>query len=343
MTSRSWKTRRWLAALGVLLVAGPLSAERRSTAVRTPVLATCLAAAGAELESRGGELQGLERALLLQTAAPPPDPRGRFGAFDGSWAGQWGPMEVEHLWQSVAPEIQLVVIRDGTLLRRGINFIDATGQVCGIVEEPRGADRLHGGRFLAHNEIEWWTEDCAYHEQVLVVAKALRYAVESSPSSGGRCPMVQAQYSEMTSVAPGPAGPLSLIGAQFSWRIADGQLGGVLRGPTTGWVGVVFGESPDMAGARVVLLRVQDGEPEGRGAIGGRRGPRFLDPADEPIRITAGRERDGATTVAFAVPLRSSHGPELAAGKKLFVSLAWSASDDWDHHSTRRGGRWIEL
>lgn len=165
-----------------------------------PSMAACLLEAAQGMRRHESALARMED--VLQSRRSPdalgPSAGGVFGAFDGHWRGRWGDIPVEHLWWSVDEQTQLVVIRDGTTLKRGINL--AHGQrVCGIVLD-QGAPRLHEGRRRADGTLEWRTGRRTYLERVRGTAGNRRYEIqETVEGAGKRC----AHYREV------PAPPLT--------------------------------------------------------------------------------------------------------------------------------------
>ena len=116
------------------------------------------------------------------------------------------------------------------------------------------------------------------------------------------------------------------------------------RAPTEGWLVVGFNRISGLQGARLVFMRVRAGRAEcevhrtdfsypapfhrPRAAIGGTN----------YVADIIGHQRDGVTQVGCSVPLASHERLDVALepGAKLHVILAYSASDDFDHHSRMR-------
>lgn len=138
---------------------------------------------------------------------------------------------------------------------------------------------------------------------------------------------------------------------RFEWQVVDDRLAVRLAAPTTGWVLVGFNDRPGLDGARLFFTRVRAGRVE---AEAHRTDFRFPAPFHQRIaahggvedfRDLAGEIRDGVTRTRFTVPLvpnGARHVP-LSPGKRVYVILAWSVSDDFDHHSRMREAAWITL
>ncbi|MEM9067301.1 MAG: hypothetical protein AAGE52_02305 [Myxococcota bacterium] len=152
----------WLAMVVALWPRSSASAARELEEV-----AGCLDEARARLRSHEERVSAMT-AELLGTLSYPVWREGAtpFLPFEGAWAGTWGAIPVEQLWRSVDAETQLVVVNDGGELRRGINLVHE-GQICGIVMDAAGNERLHRGYWSpATGELIWVTPERVYVERV---------------------------------------------------------------------------------------------------------------------------------------------------------------------------------
>ncbi len=149
-------------------------------------VAPCLARARSLIVKHTSTFRGMSLAL----ERPRGGPRGcrsmrgsaPFAAFEGSWQGRWRDIEVAHLWLTVAPGVQLVLLSNNGALSRGINLISDGNQICGIVVDPGGEERAHQGRFFeaapehpAH--LRWLTPDRNYYERVTCDGGERRYEI----------------------------------------------------------------------------------------------------------------------------------------------------------------------
>ncbi len=122
-------------------------------------------------------------------------------------------------------------------------------------------------------------------------------------------------------------------GVVFAWRIEDGVLHGMMEAPTTGWVAVGFNDVPQLRGTRLIM-----------GAIDGRvvvEEHRALVPDHVRTAIVpgaTGSEQGGRSTLVFAIPLDPGRPGEvvLKPGMSVHLTLAYSRSDDFFHHSSMR-------
>lgn len=105
-----------------------------------------------------------------------------FAAFEGWWRGQWSDIDVEHLWLTVEPGVQLVLLSNDGVVSRGINLVAGPNEICGIVMGPDGGERLHQGRFVAATEerasyLMWLTPGRNYYEAVSCEHRERRYEI----------------------------------------------------------------------------------------------------------------------------------------------------------------------
>jgi hypothetical protein len=124
----------------------------------------------------------------------------------------------------------------------------------------------------------------------------------------------------------------------FEWRIEPGRLLGRLRARTTGWLAVGFNDCPGLRGARLVMCRLIDDKVE----IEEHEvdPPRHHARRDSRSVVSAlGAHRAGADTeIEFALALE-----HLRAGHRVELILAYSASNDFEHHSAIREHQSVEL
>ena len=123
-----------------------------------------------------------------------------FAAFEGWWRGQWDGIAVAHLWFTVEPGAQLVAISDGGVLKRGINLREPGGELCGLVIEPNGFERVHQGRYFPRTAtspayLKWLTPGRNYYERVACRDGQPMYEIfEEVLNEGGRRWKTFAQY-----------------------------------------------------------------------------------------------------------------------------------------------------
>lgn len=101
-----------------------------------------------------------------------------FRSFEGIWEGHWRALAVRHAWISVDARAQLVVVEDAGDKQRGINLVGADGQICGIVVESGGRERLHIGDVIGAedgtSQLRWQSGDHTYYERVVPALNGTR-------------------------------------------------------------------------------------------------------------------------------------------------------------------------
>lgn len=119
----------------------------------------------------------------------------------------------------------------------------------------------------------------------------------------------------------------------FHWRVEGDHLYGEIRGPGRGWVTVGFNDVPHLAGSRLIMGAVlEDGSV--------RVEEHVADPprhhmTHQLYEGCGGVQDPDGTAITFALPLASDI-VALEPGATYHLILAWSHSDDFNHHSTWR-------
>ncbi len=141
---------------------------------------------------------------------------------------------------------------------------------------------------------------------------------------------------------------LNAEGFELKWRHGAETIQFSLTAPTTGWVAVGFSETGDLIDSNLIQGRVKNGEVfiQDQFITGfGEHPP--VEALAVPSRISKleGVEKDGKTTISFSITkgkMDKLHY-DLSEGKEINVWLAYSVSDDFDHHSRKRILRKIVL
>lgn len=152
----------------------------------------------------------------------------------------------------------------------------------------------------------------------------------------------------MLFLMPLGANPIETGGMTVSWEHREDGIEFSLTAPTTGWVAVGFNDSDDIVGADLVMARVESGQSEARHFYVVRAGdPRPVESLGESsiVRNVDGRISDGVVEVH--VRLDPALGPgrsfDLSPGTNLYLIVAYSVSQDFDHHSRMRRHVEVEL
>ncbi len=141
---------------------------------------------------------------------------------------------------------------------------------------------------------------------------------------------------------------LKVEGFELEWSHTDDQIAFSLKAPTEGWVAIGFTEGSNIVDTNLIQGRVKNGSIviEDQFVTGFGKHP-TVESLGVPSRISnlRGEEYNGVTTISFSIKqkkLDELHY-DLSEGKEINVWLAYSVSDDFDHHSRKRILRKITL
>lgn len=145
-----------------------------------------------------------------------------------------------------------------------------------------------------------------------------------------------------------PMKSLVTEGFELEWEHLEDKVRFSLTAPTTGWVAVGFTETGDLIDSNLIQGRVKNGNVfiQDQFITGfGEHPP--VEALAVPSRISdvEGEEKNGNTTIIFSITkdrMDRLHY-DLLEGKEINVWLAYSVSDDFDHHSRKRILRKIKL
>jgi len=142
----------------------------------------------------------------------------------------------------------------------------------------------------------------------------------------------------------------TLIADEFSlqWQHSEEYVTFTLSAPTTGWIALGFTENKDIVDSNLIMMKVDDDlvYAEDQYVTGFGKHPTMKTLGAKPqIFDLGGSEKNGETTVTFSIANKKldQYHFDLSEGNEIFVWLAWSVSDDFDHHSRKRILRKIEL
>jgi hypothetical protein len=134
----------------------------------------------------------------------------------------------------------------------------------------------------------------------------------------------------------------------FDYRQKGNRIVFVVEAPTKGWVLIGFNQKSDIVGSYLVFGTVKD-----KASIYLDKYVRgFADPVsvsglgeESDLQMLRLQESEGSTYFTFSLPIKSqcAHCPSFPVGSRQYIWLAYSVSDDFDHHSRKRIGRWITL
>lgn len=141
---------------------------------------------------------------------------------------------------------------------------------------------------------------------------------------------------------------LTTDGFHLEWVHDNDKVRFSLTAPTTGWVAVGFTETGDLMNSNLIQGNVVRGKHEVQDQFitgFGEHPPVEALAVPSCISETGGKQENGKTTISFSINSRKKDKLhyDLVEGKKIKVWLAYSVSDDFDHHSRKRILREITL
>lgn len=133
-------------------------------------------------------------------------------------------------------------------------------------------------------------------------------------------------------------------GMTIGWSVVGDRLNIAARAPTSGWLVVGFNDKPGLDGGKLVFMRVRNGRAEAEVHRTDFRWPapfhraRTTFGGTNYVKDVQGTESAKGTVVSCAIPLVSGepNDVKLTVGQTLHITLAYSVSDDYDHHSRMR-------
>lgn len=135
-------------------------------------------------------------------------------------------------------------------------------------------------------------------------------------------------------------------GMKFEWRFEGGKLLGTMRAPTTGWVAVGFNDDETLAGSRLIMARVVNGEVVAEEHIAQPPNHHDIRTLGAPQTLSELRGRaNGEVEIDFALDAGAVQpsGLELRPGQRVWLTLAFSDDPDFGHHSRFRTAQRVRL
>jgi DOMON domain len=141
---------------------------------------------------------------------------------------------------------------------------------------------------------------------------------------------------------------LEVNGMTVDWHHKNDCVFFKISAPTEGWVTLGFNDKDDILHANLIFCRVQSGKVE----VADHFVVEFGDhqPTEKlggvsVVKDISGEEKDGKTTVSFSIPTQSldKFHFNLEEGTQRWFICAFSAEDDFNHHSRMRAHRVVTL
>ena len=128
---------------------------------------------------------------------------------------------------------------------------------------------------------------------------------------------------------------LSGAGIAGTLELVEEGLRVELHAPGPGWVVLGLSDKSGLEGAQFAMVAaLPDGTVRAEHHI--TRPPNHWAVESDWIRSATAVDGDGTTVVLLLDPSGQSGGPAIVQGSTVFVTLAWSVSDDFEHHSRQR-------
>lgn len=130
-------------------------------------------------------------------------------------------------------------------------------------------------------------------------------------------------------------------GITFTYEISGDRLNCSLGAPTSGWIGVGFNDRNSIVGSDLLLFNSIDGVAMASDLFVKEFGNPARDEdlgGENNITVVRSTENESFTKFVFTIPIRSGDPNDFVhhLGKKAWLILAYSESDDFDHHSRVR-------
>ncbi|MEM6696990.1 MAG: DOMON domain-containing protein [Bacteroidota bacterium] len=143
-------------------------------------------------------------------------------------------------------------------------------------------------------------------------------------------------------------GKVERNGMTVKWKIKYERIHFEMEAPTDGWLAIGFNEKEGLVGTNLIMGAVKNnqvtmtddfivsfGNPQPIEKLGG----------SNQLSDQKGKEQEGRTTIVFSMPIEAADEfhIDLKKGKTIHLLIAYSTSDDFDHHSIMRTSAEITL
>ena len=134
---------------------------------------------------------------------------------------------------------------------------------------------------------------------------------------------------------------VTLGNMNMTYQIVGDEIQIQLKAPTTGWLGIGFNSTNSIVKSDLYLLRVRNGSLEGIDMyVAGAGNPKndTLLGGSNNLKLINGIEDNNSTELTFRLPLPSNDKYDYthSLSREFWLILAYSQSDDYNHHSTMR-------
>lgn len=134
---------------------------------------------------------------------------------------------------------------------------------------------------------------------------------------------------------------ISKNGMQVSWKFSNSQIHFQMEAPTTGWLAIGFNTQENMTGTYLLMGKVENNQVtlvEHYTSSPGNYKPLTAYNVTTSVASIKGMESIHKTNVKFSLPIhpKNKYARELGEGNSYIMTLAFSQSDDFQHHSIMR-------
>lgn len=136
------------------------------------------------------------------------------------------------------------------------------------------------------------------------------------------------------------ATPLAVDGMTFQHRFVGDSIEFEFEAPAAGWIAVGFNSRNDIVGADLKMFAVTPAGPRSSDqyvVAAGRHPEKQALGATSKLETLELTEMRGRTRARFRTPVRGGrYDFAFEPGREIWLILAWSAEDDFAHHSRVR-------
>lgn len=137
-------------------------------------------------------------------------------------------------------------------------------------------------------------------------------------------------------------------GMTFQWMIEGANMRCKVMAPTLGWIAIGFNSHSGLTGTNLLMGAVEQEffRIDDRYIVAPEDHKSMIQMGEEDqVTLINGIERNGITTIEFLIPLQPKDKlhQQLIEGREYHLLMAFSAEDDFDHHSIMRTSTKIKL
>ncbi|WP_027420442.1 DOMON domain-containing protein [Crocinitomix catalasitica] len=135
---------------------------------------------------------------------------------------------------------------------------------------------------------------------------------------------------------------------KVDWSHADKLIHFTISAPADGWVAIGLNNKQGITGTYLLMGRVKNGVAEvvehSTLSPGNYKSFKKIGVSDNVLNIS-GTEDAAGTRIQFSLPveIRNKYQKSLENGKQYYLTIAYSQSDDFQHHSIMRTQEKITL